>query len=229
MAETMDHTGCPTFILAMQDNYAYGQPFLFRSYRCELFEPSNHKIWQVARASTAAPSFFKPMCCSDSPVEIFVDGGYSHYNPSNFALSEAQKLWPTIHKFCLVSMALGKPTSGTDREKSVYDDALFNNVVLPLIPRARLRPAKLQREYSRCRSLWRHSKSPLSGQILSISRYWIKQKIPKKGCYIIALPWVAMYTILAFNSGTNCKRSRKEYPHILWMGESRKWRNVCEI
>jgi len=43
-----------------------------------------------------------------------------------------------MQNFCLVSMGLGKPSSGTDRDKSVYDDALFTNVVLPLIPRATL-------------------------------------------------------------------------------------------
>src|SRR6266496_4533422 len=52
--------------------------------------------------------------------------------------SEARTLWPTMQNFCLVSMGLGKPSSGTDRDKSVYDDALFTNVVLPLIPRATL-------------------------------------------------------------------------------------------
>ena len=96
MAESMDDTSCPTFILAIKGSYADGQPFLFRSYRCKLSEPSNYKIWQVARASTAAPSFFKPLCVSDSFAETFVDGGYVYYNPSNFALSEARTLWPTM-------------------------------------------------------------------------------------------------------------------------------------
>ena len=37
-------------------------------------------------------------------------------------------------------MGLGKPSSGKDREKSVYDNELFNNVVLPLIPGATSAP-----------------------------------------------------------------------------------------
>lgn len=142
MAESMDNASCPTFILAMKGSYAHGEPYLFRSYQRKLSEPSDCKIWQVARASTAAPSFFKPLCISDSSTGTFVDGGYAYYNPSNFALSEARTLWPTVREFCLVSMGQGKPSSGADREKSVYDPTLFNDVVLPLIPHATLTPKR---------------------------------------------------------------------------------------
>lgn len=74
MMESMDNDSCPTFILATKGSYTHGEPYLFRSYRWKLSEPSHCKIWQVARASTAAPSFFKPLCISDPSIGTFVDG-----------------------------------------------------------------------------------------------------------------------------------------------------------
>ena len=74
------------------------------------------------------------MCIDDSyPIETFVDGGYTYYNPAIFAISEAQAIWPVGEKFYLVSLGQDKPTSGTNTGKSVYDMALFYDVVLPLI------------------------------------------------------------------------------------------------
>lgn len=47
-------------------------------------------VWEAARASSAAPSFFLPFQKGD----VYFDGGLFHNNPSWISTQEATKLWP---------------------------------------------------------------------------------------------------------------------------------------
>ena len=69
-------------------------------------------IFEAGRATSAAPTFFKPIRIrTPPPGRIFVDGGLSHNNPAELALQEINRLWPTTKKCCLVSVGAGRQSS----------------------------------------------------------------------------------------------------------------------
>ena len=79
-------------------------PVLFRNY--ESREPhSNCKIWEAARATSAAPTFFKHI--KIGRAQPYIDGGLGRNNPSRVVLDEAKRLFGTRHIGCLVSIGTG--------------------------------------------------------------------------------------------------------------------------
>jgi hypothetical protein len=104
---------CPTYVVAMSASNAEGPPTLFRSYRCDGFNADQCTIWQAARATSATPSFFKPMFVNvPTPGGWYVDGGVRFNNPSELALAEGGRIWMPVKRFYLVSI-------GTGRQKNV--------------------------------------------------------------------------------------------------------------
>ena len=97
----------PTFVVATKGLHAEAPPTLFRSYQCEDHDASECTIWEAGRATSAAPTFFKPIQIGRG---VFVDGGLAHNNPSEIALTEAQKIWKSAKRFCLVSVGTGRLT-----------------------------------------------------------------------------------------------------------------------
>jgi Patatin-like phospholipase len=111
LAETSlsDFKPCPTFVVATSAADATGPVVLFRSYGCEGFNANECAIWQAACSTSAAPSFFKPMFVDvPTPGGRYIDGGLRYNNPSQLALDEARRIWPTVKRFCLVSIGTGK-------------------------------------------------------------------------------------------------------------------------
>jgi predicted acylesterase/phospholipase RssA len=101
---------CPTFVVAKRASAAEAQAVLFRTYNCgEFYDADECKIWEAARCTSAAPTFFKPMFVRvpPGPGQWYVDGGLQHNNPSQLALDEAQRIWPQVKRFCLVSIGTG--------------------------------------------------------------------------------------------------------------------------
>ena len=102
----------PTFVIAKKAANADGPPTVFRSYSGDDIRSSRCAIWQAARATSAAPSFFKEMHIDKStlpsPGITFIDGGLGYNNPSRVALDEAEQLWPTSKHFCLISIGTGR-------------------------------------------------------------------------------------------------------------------------
>src|SRR5213079_2141007 len=93
--------GCPVFVVATECQNADGPPKLFRSYG---FYRDHVPIWQAARATSAAPTYFKPIFIQKpAPGGWYVDGGLKRNNPSVTALNEAQERWSNIKQFCIVS------------------------------------------------------------------------------------------------------------------------------
>jgi predicted acylesterase/phospholipase RssA len=113
--QPQDIKSCRTFVVATRGEVANGPPVLFRSYGCTSYSPATCTVWEAARATSAAPSFFKPVFIqdpADGTGEYFVDGGVAHNNPAEVALSEARNIWTNVKRFCLVSI-------GTGRQKTV--------------------------------------------------------------------------------------------------------------
>jgi predicted acylesterase/phospholipase RssA len=102
----------PTFVVATNALHADSNPTLFRSYGCKGSNPNKCFIWEAARATSAAPTFFKPITIAvPAPGNTFVDGGLTYNNPAEPALEEAQRLWPDSSKCCLVSIGTGRLSS----------------------------------------------------------------------------------------------------------------------
>lgn len=80
-------------------------PHLFRTYKSH----ETHldcKIWQAARATSAAPTFFKRIEIGRG--QPFVDGGLGVNNPSQVVLHEAEILFKGRTIGCLVSIGAGR-------------------------------------------------------------------------------------------------------------------------
>ena len=66
--------GCNTFVVARFAENVGAPPFLFRSYSVEGDTKTKCAIWQAIRATTAMPTFLKPICIDHPPI-AYVDGG----------------------------------------------------------------------------------------------------------------------------------------------------------
>jgi predicted acylesterase/phospholipase RssA len=85
-----------------------GSPTLFRSYRVPRAD-INCKIWQAARATSAAPTFFKRIKIGRKNAEIhYIDGAMGCNNPVTQALEEAQLTFESHPVDCLLSVGTGQ-------------------------------------------------------------------------------------------------------------------------
>jgi WD domain, G-beta repeat/Patatin-like phospholipase len=94
-----------SFVCATQ--VADNSPTLIRSYENpEVFgDLLDVKIWEAARATTAATTFFDPVRIGDHG-ELFADGALHHNNPIHQLYQEARELWPD-DDYLLVSIGTG--------------------------------------------------------------------------------------------------------------------------
>jgi hypothetical protein len=70
------------------------------------------KMWQVARATSAAPTYFEPACIAEFKGEgdhALVDGGVYANNPAVAAYSDAIELWGEEGEINVVSIGTGAP------------------------------------------------------------------------------------------------------------------------
>jgi uncharacterized protein len=103
-------------------------------------------LWQLVRASTAAPTYFPPETMTIGPKSfIFVDGGVTMYNNPAFQLflmatvdkywamaPEGQKGWPTgVDRMLVVSVGTGTSASANDYLGPEQMNLLFNATTLP--------------------------------------------------------------------------------------------------
>jgi predicted acylesterase/phospholipase RssA len=109
------------FVCAMPaNNLEY--PRQFRTYSVRENDSANCEIWEAARATSAAPTFFKRIAISDGSgvKEEFIDGGLGCNNPTKQVLEEAGTVFGSHRKVgCLVSIGTGHPgTIGLARPDS---------------------------------------------------------------------------------------------------------------
>ncbi|MBN2668175.1 MAG: patatin-like phospholipase family protein [Bacteroidales bacterium] len=102
------------------------QPIFFKSWKEQWAEL---KIRQVARATSAAPTYFEPAYFEvGGKPRAFVDGGVFINNPAMSALVEAKKLFPD-EEILLVSIGTGEQT-----ETILYENAKDWGKVKWLVP-----------------------------------------------------------------------------------------------
>jgi patatin-like phospholipase/acyl hydrolase len=86
-------------------------PFFFKSWKAVADATYDYDMVDVARATSAAPTFFPPVQVTSSGMSYaFVDGGVFANNPTMCALADGWQLWPGDD---LLVVSLG--TGNTDR------------------------------------------------------------------------------------------------------------------
>lgn len=80
-------------------------PTKFRTYNI-----SNNfrgcKIWEVARTTSAATTFFPSISCSEQGIE-FINAGFGHNNPTEILLSEVEDIFNSQDFDCVLSIGTG--------------------------------------------------------------------------------------------------------------------------
>lgn len=89
------------------------QPFFFKRHRA--IEAADHDwpMWQAARATSAAPTYFEPArldAATGDDYFALVDGGVFANNPAMCAYVEARTVWPDEGSFLVVSLGTGELT-----------------------------------------------------------------------------------------------------------------------
>lgn len=103
-------------------------PFLFKSWKARGIELSakesatdnNFKLQDVARATSAAPTFFPPAKIKSLSNKTFglIDGGVYANNPAMCAYVAARRLYPKADEYLIVSLGTGALTKPV-----AFDDA----------------------------------------------------------------------------------------------------------
>jgi Patatin-like phospholipase len=101
-------------------------PVLFRTYQsCETH--TGCKIWEAARATSAAPTFFKRIEIGRG--QPFIDGGLGRNNPSRVLLEEAKVLFGSRRIGCLVSFGTGQPETISIKKPGVFQQIIPKDVI----------------------------------------------------------------------------------------------------
>ncbi|PLB46500.1 hypothetical protein P170DRAFT_457118 [Aspergillus steynii IBT 23096] len=94
VAVTTTTTAASVVVLANYNRHSDVDDISYRFYRSE--KPENEmKIWEAARATSAAPRIFKPFFHSPSGQE-YQDGAIYYNNPIDIAIREQRLIWPDV-------------------------------------------------------------------------------------------------------------------------------------
>jgi patatin-like phospholipase/acyl hydrolase len=81
-------------------------------------ETLDFPLWQVARATSAAPTYFPPAWVTSKSGEraAMIDGGVFANNPSACALASARRLYPEAKRYLIVSLGTGAAAPSIDAD-----------------------------------------------------------------------------------------------------------------
>lgn len=99
-----DESEPKTFVISTYLRGSGAVPARMRTYSSITSDPFEATIWEVARATSAAPTFFKSITIDG--IE-YGDGGTGWNNPAEEAINEAHRIWPRQPIACLVSLGTG--------------------------------------------------------------------------------------------------------------------------
>lgn len=92
--------------------------FFKRSKARRTHDPQDHFMWEVARATSAAPTYFEPFVLEiNNLIHAFIDGGVFANNPAMCAYAEARERWPDDEIF-LISIGTGDVNRSLSVQKS---------------------------------------------------------------------------------------------------------------
>ncbi len=111
-----------TRVLVTSYNTAGPAPAFFKSWRTKTDKNFNYRLREIARATSAAPTFFPPLDVPDlalgKPDMCLIDGGVFANNPAMCAWAEVPQLFQDVNEFIVVSIG-----TGNDEDKVSYTDA----------------------------------------------------------------------------------------------------------
>lgn len=102
-----------TDILVTSYDIERRKPFFFKRHRALDDSDFNWPMWQAARATSAAPTYFEPAKLdAENGKDYFalIDGGVFANNPAMCAYAEARHIWPKETSFLVVSLGTGELT-----------------------------------------------------------------------------------------------------------------------
>lgn len=92
-------------------------PFFFKSHSARSLPSHDFPMWQVARAASAAPTYFEPARVEAARAGDYwalIDGGVFANNPAVCALVEARTQFPDASEFVVCSLGTGALTRRID-------------------------------------------------------------------------------------------------------------------
>ena len=93
----------------LADNMTAQIPTLFRTYRASENQSVDCEIWEAARATTAAPTYFAPITIGIPEIRPrYIGGSMGCNNPITQVRLEAKLLFPDRHVACIVSIGSGR-------------------------------------------------------------------------------------------------------------------------
>ena len=101
-------------------------PIVFRTYESHETHPEC-KIWEAARATSAAPTFFKRI--KIGKAQPFIDGGVGRNNPSWVVLDEANTLFGARPIGCLVSIGTGHVEAVSIRKPRFFQQLVPTDIM----------------------------------------------------------------------------------------------------
>jgi patatin-like phospholipase/acyl hydrolase len=110
-----------TAVLVPSYDIELRNPFFFKSTKARMDATRDFPMWEVARATSAAPTYFEPakLLAEDAlGYYALVDGGVFANNPAMCAYVEARALHPNESEFLIVSLGTGQLT-----RQILYDQA----------------------------------------------------------------------------------------------------------
>ncbi|KAL2886888.1 Vegetative incompatibility protein HET-E-1 [Ceratocystis lukuohia] len=94
-----------TAVLAVTKNNINAMPTIFTTYPPLSTRLAECTVWQIARATSAAVAFFKPIKLGRDGIE-FIDAAFNNNNPCETLIREAEKLFPR-HETIALSLGTG--------------------------------------------------------------------------------------------------------------------------
>jgi patatin-like phospholipase/acyl hydrolase len=85
-------------------------PFFFKRHKAKKSDGRDYLIREIARATSAAPSYFEPAKCTNidkSQTFFLIDGGVYANHPAMCAYAEVKALYPDVNQITLVSLGTG--------------------------------------------------------------------------------------------------------------------------
>jgi predicted acylesterase/phospholipase RssA len=109
-------------------------PRLFRTYKVPKNQSFDCTIWEAARATTAAPTFFKSIEIGrPGSKERFIDGGVGRNNPMSQVFEEAELVFPGRLVACAISLGTGQAKTIAIRKPSPFQRILPFDVVNTMV------------------------------------------------------------------------------------------------
>ena len=90
--------------MAIRTRGAWAGAARMRTYDTDTADAFPGRIWEAARATSAAPTFFQPITINRVQ---YGDGGTEWNNPTAEAMAEAHHIWPSRPIGCLLSLGTG--------------------------------------------------------------------------------------------------------------------------